>query len=247
MSGDLTLRNAQQRVADTQHSEEQAQARLDEMNAKGTANARERENSEYAVAKAKREHADAIDALTVAQDKYNKQSSGKSGTGSDPSQQLGQTIGSDLMGMILPEGFKNPFEFGAWKMFTGLFNGLMGLQLPQGSVQGGDGASLSGGGGGFGGILSGLTGILPQPFTPQSGSPGSAPGEFMPAMPTAADAAVSPFGVAGQPGGAGPGNQVIDNRMQVINPIGQDHLQGMMNTANQAQMPRVRQGIRPLP
>jgi hypothetical protein len=249
MSGDLTLRNAQQRVADTQHSEEQAQARLDEMNAKGTANARERENSEYAVAKAKREHADAIDALTVAQDKLNKQSSGKSGIGSDPSQQLGQTIGSDLMGMILPEGFKNPFEFGAWKMVSGLFNGLMGLQLPQGSVQGGDGASLSGGGGGgLSGLLGGLTGIMPQPFgNLTSGSPGNAPGEFMPAMPSPADAAVSPFGVTGSGGAAGPGNQVIDNRMQVISPIGQDHLQGMMNTANQAQIPRVRQGIRPLP
>jgi hypothetical protein len=44
----------------------------------------------------------------------------------------------------------------------------------------------------------------------------------------------------------GPGNQ-INAPINIINPIGQDHLTNMVNTANQAQVPRVRQGVRPLP
>jgi hypothetical protein len=59
--------------------------------------------------------------------------------------------------------------------------------------------------GGLGGLLSGLTGLIPQPFGPvQSGSPGNAPGEFMPLMPSPADAGISPFQVTGPTGLAGP-------------------------------------------
>ena len=101
--------------------------------------------------------------------------------------------------------------------------------------------------GGLGGLLSGLTGI-PQPFGPvQSGSPGNAPGEFMPLMPSPADAGISPFQVTGPSGLAGPGNQVINAPINLNNPVGQDHLTNMMATAQQAQVPRVRQGVRPLP
>lgn len=162
-------------------------------------------------------------------------------------QQFGQQMGSDIWSSILPDGFKNPTQFGSMKLLSGLFSGLTGIKLPSGSVQGGDGAALGGGGGGgISGLLGGLTGILPQPFTPQPRSPGSAPGEFMPLMPSAADAAISPFGVTGQGGAAGPGNQV-NNSININNPVGQDHLTHMVNTATQAQVPRVRQGIRPLP
>ena len=150
--------------------------------------------------------------------------------------ELGQTIGADLMSSILPEGFKDPIQTGAGSCFR-VLQGLMGMQLPQGSVQGGDGASLGGGGGG-GGLLSGLTGLIPQPFGPvQSGSPGNVPGEFMPLMPSPADAGVSPFQVTRPTGLAGPGNQVINAPININNPVGQDHLTNMMATAQQAQVP----------
>jgi hypothetical protein len=107
----------------------------------------------------------------------------------------------------------------------------------------------SGGGGGMGGLLGLIPGINPQPVGALlSGSPGDVPGQFMQLMPTPVDAAISPFGATGPGGVAGPGNQgqIINAPININNPIGQDHLQGMMNTATQAQVPRVRQGVRPL-
>lgn len=181
-------------------------------------------------------------------------------------QQLGQQMGGDIWDMLLPEGFKNPTQFGGWKLFTGLLSGLTGINgkgkgsgqgMPASYWAGGDGASQddpSGGGGGggglFGNLLGGILGIKPQPVDNlKAGSPGDAPGQFMPAMPTATDTAVSPFGSTGAGGTAGPGNngQVIDNKIVINNPVGQDHLTNMVNTATQAQVPRVRQGVRPLP
>jgi hypothetical protein len=63
-------------------------------------------------------------------------------------------------------------------------------------------------------------------------------------IPTPVDAAISPFGATGPGRVAGPGNQgqIINAPININNPIGHDHLQGMMNTATQAQVPRVRQG-----
>lgn len=164
--------------------------------------------------------------------------------------QFGQQMGSDIWSEILPEGFKNPTQFGSMKFLTGLLNGLTGIKLPVG----GDGASQfapggGGGGGGFGGLLSGLTGFIPQPVGAlKSGSPGSAPGSYIPGMPAPSDAQISPFGVTGNLT-AGPGNQpqTVNAPINIVNPIGQDHLTNMVNTANQAQVPRVRQGVRPLP
>lgn len=160
--------------------------------------------------------------------------------------QLGQSMGGDLGELFLPDGFKNPKDFGIAKLATGFINGLTGLKLG-GQNDAGSYGGGSGGGGGLGGIPGMIPGLNPQPFGAlQSGSPGSAPGEFMPLMPNPADAAISPFQVTGPPGTAGPGN-AIDNRIVINNPVGQDHLQSMVNTATQAQVPRVRQGMRPLP
>jgi hypothetical protein len=208
-SSDLSLRNAQQRVNDTQHSEEQAQARLDELNAKGTANARQREAAEYALAKAKREHVDAIDALTVATDKYNKgQAAGKSGSSSG-GEQLGQDFMSGLLEIFgLGDIFPDPTQFGLAK----IFKGLMGLKSKDGGGQGSDGSLFSGGGGG-GGLVDTLTGFIPKPFGDLNiGSPKDAPGQFMPAPGQGGGGGggvvlPNPFASANDPSRvAGPGN-----------------------------------------
>lgn len=196
-SSDLSLRNAQQRVNDTQHSQEQAEGRLNELRAKGTATDRQMEAAEYAVAKAKREHQDAIDGLTVAQDKYNKsaQAGGKGGSSDF------QSLGNDLFGGILQaigfDGslFKNPFEGGLWKGITGAANFAGGLAQAKYGQADGAGSMIPGGGGDlFSGLLGMAQGFMPgMPVNPNS--------------PNIVDAAQFK-----PPGAAGPGNTTtVDN------------------------------------
>lgn len=195
-SQDLTLRNAQQRVNDTLHSQEQAEGRLNELRAKGTATDRQMEAAEYAVAKAKREHQDAIDGLTVATDKYNKsQAKGQGGNGDMSS------LGGDLFGGVLEaiglDGslFKNPFESGMWKGVTGVANFAGALGQAQ------NGSMIPGGsGGGLGGLLG-----MAQNFLP--GITG------MPGMPGANSQNIVDAAQFKAPGAAGPGNTTIDQSM----------------------------------
>jgi hypothetical protein len=208
-SADLTLRNAGQRVNDTQHTEEQAEARLNELKAKGTATDRQLEAAEYAVAKAKREHQDAIDGLTVAQDKYNKSAEKKGAGGSNSdAQSLGEGFLGGLGEMFGLDGsvFKDPSQFGLFKIFKGLM-GLKFADSGQGGAGGGGGGTGSapgGDGGGLGSILS----IIPQAFGDlKVGSPKDAPGQFMPSNPGATGTGGIVLNPFAPPGAAGPGNQ----------------------------------------
>lgn len=213
---DLSLRNAQQRINDTQHTEEQAQGRLNELRAKGTATDRQMEAAEYALAKAKREHQDAIDGLTVAQDKYNKSATQGQGANS-----AAQDLGSSFLGGIGQifglDGslFQDPSQFGLFK----IFKAAMGLKFDpskaapgggQGTNYGAGLPSSGGGGGGLGGLLSNI----PKAFGAlQVGSPQAGPGGYMPGMPGGAgngsllDAVQ--FSPTGQPGSPGPGNNPV--------------------------------------
>jgi hypothetical protein len=184
-SNDLSLRNANQRVNDTQHSQEQAEARLNELRAKGTATDRQLEAAEYAVAKAKREHTDAIDSLSVATDKYNdKAAKGQGGKDSKMS-----SLGTDLMGGIAQffgfDGslFADPTQFGLMKFITGAAN----LK----TADSGNGMAPTGGGGG------GLFDLAAQ-FMP--GMPGLPGGN----SPNLLDAVQ--FSQTGGPNSPGPGN-----------------------------------------
>lgn len=214
---DLTLRNAQQRINDTQHTEEQAQGRLNELRAKGTATDRQMEAAEYALAKAKREHQDAIDGLTVAQDKYNK-SATKGGSNTN-AEALGSGFLSGIGQIFGLDGslFQDPSQFGLFK----IFKAAMGLKFDPskaapGAGQGGSdsgGGGLFGGGGGGGG-LGGLLSNIPKAFGAlQVGSPQAGPGGYMPGMPGGAgngsllDAVQ--FSPTGQPGSPGPGNNPV--------------------------------------
>jgi hypothetical protein len=185
-SNDMSLRNAQQRVNDTQHSQEQAEARLNELRAKGTATDRQLEAAEYAVAKAKREHTDAIDSLSIATDKYNdKAAKGKGGDSGMSS------LGTDLMGGIAQffgfDGslFADPTQFGLMKFITGAAN----LK----TADSGNGMAPTGGGGG------GLFDLASQ-FMP--GMPGGNSPNLLDAVQNAQ---------TGGPGSPGPGNNGYQN------------------------------------
>jgi hypothetical protein len=231
-SSNKTLRDAQQKVEDKARAEQVAMTALEDFNAKGGGTAKQKEAVEYALAKAKREHADAINDLATAQGKYNE-AAGKSPNGENG---MGSSFGQDLMGGFAEffgfDGslFKNPAEFGLTK-FLGAASKL--------KPSGGDGASLAApGGGGGGGGASGLLSFIPQAF----GALNTA-NPFTPEMPS--DASVSPFGATGGPGVAGPGNTTnVDASVTVNNPIGQDHLQETFETADRAKYPAVRQATR---
>lgn len=245
---DRKVREAQQKVADTDQREKSAQMRLDEMNNKGTATARQRADAEAALAKAKREHADAQTDLNTTLQEGGKLD--KSGAGKTGGEQLGKDILSG-MGEVFGLGdlFKDPTEFGLFKMFKG----VMGLKFADdGQTQGGDGASLFGSsGGGGGGPLGMLTGLLPQPFGGlNSGSPTDAPGQFMPAMPNSGGGGiVAPGGILADPnsppGVAGPGNNGSYNDFRGAN-FGHSP-QAVQQGVDSAHLRSVRQPIRNLP
>jgi hypothetical protein len=232
------LRDAQQKVDDKQKAVDLAQQRYDERVAKGGSQS-QMVAAENALTKAKREHRDALDDLTTAQDKYNK----KASQSPDAKGGMGESFGKDFAAGIAEffgfDGslFKNPADFGLFK-FLGAFSKLKPTEAGSGGGTGGGG---SGGGGGIGDLISSIA----APFGGLNiGSPGNAPGQFMPTMP--GDTAVAPFGQVGPPGTAGPGN-AVDNRIVIQNPVGQDHLNGMVQSAQSAQYPRIRQSNRQNP
>jgi hypothetical protein len=236
-SSDKMIREAQQKVGDTDQAVKDAESKLERLRTKPGVTPEEIAAQERKVAKAKREHVDATNDLAAAQDKYNT-AAGESPDGE------GGFSGKDFMGGIAEffgfDGtlFKNPAEFGLFK-FLGAFSKLK----PKG--EGGEGGGAAGGGGG--GIMDTLAGIAPAVFGPlNQGSPQNAPGQFMPTMPSS-DSSVSPLGQVGPPGTAGPGNQPIDNSININNPVGQDHLKGMFQQAESEKYPRMRQPLRALP
>jgi hypothetical protein len=244
-AGDKSLREAQQKVDDTERYVGEAERKLQEMQFKSGVSPQDIADQEAKVAKARREHADALDDLTAAQNGFNK-AAGESPDGS------GGFSGQDFMGGIAEffgfDGslFKNPAEFGLFK-FLGAFSKLKPSEgSAAAATTAGSTGMLPGGGGGGG--LGSLLSMIPQPFGGLNiGSPADAPGQFMPTMPAASDAGIAPFGVTGAPGTAGPGNQPIDNSITVNNPVGEDHLKGMLGHLNSEQYPRMRQPLRSLP
>lgn len=230
------IRQAQQRVEDTKQRIADEEAQLARLRTKPGVSPEDIAKQERDVAKARREHADALDDLTAAQNKYND-SAGKNGNG---------LSGQDFMAGIAEffgfDGslFKNPADFGLMK-FLGAGSKLR--------PAGGDGASLGmpGGGGGGGGGLMDLISNVAQPFGQLGVVPErNAPGQFMPTMPETANAGgviSRAFAPAGAPG---PGNQ-IDNRIVINNPANaQAYREGFEQVQSQ-QYPRMRQPLRHTP
>lgn len=119
----------------------------------------------------------------------------------------GEQFGQDMFNGILQLFGLDGSIFGEPTGF-GIFDVIGSLSKLGGTPRGGDGASQPYITGGGGGIVSGLQGILPQPFGDLNvGSPGDAPGQFMPSVPGS-----RPGGLVFNPnaaaGGPGPGNQV---------------------------------------
>jgi phage-related protein len=231
------IREAQQRVEDTNQRIADEEDQLQKLRMKPGATPEDIAKQERDVAKARREHADALDDLTTAQNKFNT-AAGAGGSGGD-------SFGQDFMGGIAEffgfDGslFKNPAEFGLMKFF-----GAASKLKPAG----GDGSSLSAPGGGEGGGgLGGLLSFIPQAFGALGQNPSQDASPFTPNMPNA-DAG----GVLGRafapPGAAGPGNQPnVDNSITINNPYGNADMQGAFQQAQEANYPRMRQPLRHLP
>ncbi|BBZ09677.1 hypothetical protein MDOR_38460 [Mycolicibacterium doricum] len=124
--------------------------------------------------------------------------------------QLGQDIMSGMFEIAgIGDLFKDPTQFGLFKVFKG----LMGLNIGDtGATRGGDGASLPGFMGGDGGGLSSILSMVPQAFGElNTGGRTNAPGQFMPALPSSGGGSGVLEGLAavtsGQKGALGPGNQ----------------------------------------
>lgn len=180
-----SVRDAQDRVADRDFAVQQAQASLDELNAKDPSKVtqKQRDAAEYRLAKAKREQAQATDDLAATQDSYNAamQDSPLNGGGGSAS---GSDLGSGLIDGLF-EGlgfdgsmFSDPRQWGLVKMFTGLLGAKGG---GQGSMVGGlpglgnlftQGQTstvtaeniLPGGGSGAGNLIAGIGDVATNAF-----------------------------------------------------------------------------------
>ncbi|MGH3956479.1 MAG: phage tail protein [Mycobacterium sp.] len=217
--GAKTLRDAEQRVADREESIRQAQLKIDEL--PDDASQSRREAAEYRLAKAKREHADAINDLAAAQQKYNGTAAkqGESKTG-DLAQQFGKEFGSGLLEMFGFDGtlFKDPSQFGLVK----LLGSFSKLKFNPDAIGGGGGvpgaAAPAGGGGGGGDVLGGLLSNMPSPFGKLNiGSQADAPVPFI-QMPDGSGSSAMLPGSQFAPGttdtapGGGGGNTYINDQ-----------------------------------
>lgn len=176
-AGARRVREAQDRVSDRDFAVQQAQASLDELNAKDPSKVtqKQRDGAEYRLAKAKREQAQATDDLTATQNEYNAAMAnspfgGGAGGGSAAGSDLGQGLIDGLFQGLGFDGslFSDPRQWGLVKMFTGLLGGGAG-----GPGQGGGGMLNSMG-------LPSLTGLFSQgqtsTVTAENVMPGGGPG-----------------------------------------------------------------------
>lgn len=257
--GDPRLRDAYQRVQDREHGVREAQARYDRVKDKGDkATPREQEQAEYALAKAKREHADAIDDLAKKQDKLNSTTGKGNKKGQSRTGDLTQDFGKDLVGGIAQafgfDGtlFADPTQLGLMKMMSSLSKVQIG---PDAGETGG--GSLGGAGGGGGGVGSMLDSFMPKglgdlrvaksqdsPVPFMGGLPGApSGGSLIPGAQFAANALASqgqgpaqqPANDSGQQGG---GN---DYSIVFNGPVGNPS-EGMA-AATEFNIPRARQGV----
>lgn len=180
-------------------------------------------------------------------------------TKDSPAKQLGQDFLGGLGEIFGLDGtiMKSPLDWPVFKGITGV------LKLLSGSGKGGGGglpgsafqaagAGLPGGevpdpaafGGGGGGGLGGLlSGILPQPFGPDTvGGPAAAPDVYNPLIPGSGGKTAVPASPAAA--GLGGGNQQ-DNRIIFNGPVGNPQAAGDM--ANHVNIPRARLGVQAIP
>ncbi|MFA4083684.1 hypothetical protein ONA92_18470 [Mycobacteroides salmoniphilum] len=255
---DPRLRDAYQRVQDREHGVREAQARYDRVKDKGDkATPREQEQAEYALAKAKREHADAIDDLAKKQDKLNSTTGKGNKKGQSRTGDLTQDFGKDLVGGIAQafgfDGtlFADPTQLGLMKMMSSLSK----VQFGAGAGGSRDG-SLGAAGGGGGGVGSMLDSFMPKglgdlrvaksqdsPVPFMGGLPGApSGGSLIPGAQFAANALASQGqGPAQQPANDGgqPGNS--DYSVNFYGPVGNPS-EGM-GAATEFNIPRARQGV----
>ncbi|MFA4088874.1 tail tape measure protein [Mycobacteroides chelonae] len=176
-AGGRSVREAQDRVADRNFAVQQAQASLDELNAKDPSKVtqKQRDAAEYRLAKATREQAQATDDLAATQNKYNAELQ-NSPLGGGGGSAAGSDLGSGLIdGLFQGLGFdgslfSDPRQWGLVKMFTGL---LGGGGAGGGLGQGGDGLLNSMG-------MPSLTGLFSRgqtsTVTGENVMPGGGPG-----------------------------------------------------------------------
>lgn len=254
-SMDPRLRDAVQRVQDREHAVRQAQARFDAVKDKGDkATPREQEQAEYALAKAKREHADAIDDLAKKQEKLNGASGKGTKKGQSRTGDLTQDFGKDLVGGIAQafgfDGtlFADPTQLGLMKMMSSLSKVQFGGDA---GTTGGGSLGAGGAGGGGGSLLDsfmpkGLGALRvakpedsPVPF--MGGLPGaSGGGSLIPGAQFAANALASQGqATTGQPGTSQQGNN--DFSINFNGPVGS--AQEAMGAATDFNIPRARQGV----
>lgn len=175
-----SLRDAYQRVDDRTADVERKQERLNELQAKGTATARQLREAEDALARAQRERGDAMDDLAAKQQKLSQsQGQGGSYAGSDHVGQLGQDLMGGMLQMFGFDGslFGDPSQFGITQLLSGGMNwatqpakggvagGLASLtQAPQTAGAGAGGAAGGGGAGPGLGPVAGLLGSMTKPI-----------------------------------------------------------------------------------
>lgn len=235
-SSDKSVREAQQKVQDTKDRIADEEARLQEMRMTPGTTPADIAKQERDVAKARREHADALADLTEAQNKFNSAASEQGDGGFS-----GENFMAGIAEFFGFDGslFKNPAEFGLMKFF-----GAASKLRPSESGGGAAASAMGGeGGGGLGGLLS----LVSQPFGQLGVVPDrNAPGQFMPLMPNESNAGgviSRAFAPAGAPG---PGNQ-IDNSININNPVGSDQFREGFQMAQSEQFPRMRQPLRHVP
>lgn len=128
------LRDAEQKVQDKQFDVEQAQRKLDELQSKKNVKPSEQAAAEERLARAQREHKDALDDLSTKQEQVNSADARGGRDGQQPgSGPDGKGFAKDMMSGALEtlgfDGsvFSNPMEWGVWKLFTGGANYVGGL------------------------------------------------------------------------------------------------------------------------
>ncbi|MBE5453509.1 hypothetical protein E3G52_000373 [Mycobacteroides abscessus] len=131
------LRDAEQRVQDREFDVQQAQQKLEELKQQKTVKPSVQAAAEQRLAKAQREHKDALDDLSAKQEQVNsaesRRGAGGPGNGYAQGGPDGKGFAKDMMSGALEtlgfDGsvFSNPMEWGIWKLFTGGANYVGGL------------------------------------------------------------------------------------------------------------------------
>lgn len=261
---DPRLRDAIQRVKDREHGVREAQARYDMVQDKGDkATPRERERAEYALAKAKREHADAIDDLAKKQEKLNgADAKGHGKKGQSRTGDLTKDFGRDLVGGIAEafgfDGtlFADPTQLGIVKSLSALSKVQFGGDAGKSTAGSLGSAGAGGSGGGGGGIASLLDSFMPQglgalkvakpqdaPVPYLGGLPGDPGGgsALVPGAQFAANAMTQQGQQSDQQPDQEQGGGGNDYSINFNGPVGNP--QAAMGAANDFNIPRARQGV----